>query len=122
MTKHYMNGKGISFPNTTDLLEARKNLKPAIKPLRNFLSNHSNLPGVAVDYIVLVKMTTASVINAINYTSDTTLDPSLMYRIHYKDGADGTGSQTVWKSKSMIGGVPNMYQYSIVPLRMECVK
>ena len=38
-----------------------------------------------------------------------------------KDGADGTGSQTVWKSKSMIGGVPNMYQYSIVSLRMECV-
>ena len=44
-----------------------------------------------------------------------------MYRIHYKDGADGAGSQTVWKSKSMIGDVPNMYQYSIAPLRMECV-
>ena len=38
----------------------------------------------------------------------------------FKDGADGAGSQAIWKSCSMKNTVSNMFQHSIVPLRLEC--
>ena len=66
-------------------------------------------------------MTTASVIDAVNYRRDIPLNPLLQYKIFYKDGGDGAGSQCVWKSKSMQGALENMFQYSVVPLRLECL-
>ena len=77
--------------------------------------------GVAVDYKELVKLTTASVIDAINARSLVQLNPVHTYRMYYKDGCDGAGSQSVWKSKSMAGMKQNIFQYSIVPLRLECI-
>ena len=113
--KRYVNEKGVSFPNTNQLLEERQKLRPPISPVLELDSL-----GVFVDYIELVRMTTASVIDAANYSRDLPLDPSLKYKMTYKDGADGLGCQTIWKSKSMIDAVPNMFQHSIVPLQLEC--
>ena len=114
MMKRYMNEKGVSFPNTNQLLKERLKLRPPISPVLELDSQ-----GVFVDYIKLVQMTTASVIDAANYSLDSPLDPSLKYKMTYKDGADGSGCQTIWKSKSMIDAVPNMFQHSIVPLQLE---
>ena len=114
--KNYINSKGMYFPNTNQILQYRKKIKPEIKPLNEFEPNPSDLPGVAVNYKDLIKETTASIIDVIN---DQPLNPQVKYRAYYKDGADGAGSQAIWKSKSMKDAAPNIYQYSIVPLRME---
>lgn len=119
--KRYLEKHHLGFPNTNELLEARKKLKPVIKPLNEFESNPSNLPGVAVKYEELVKMTTASVFDVVNDRLDHILPQDVTYKMLYKDGADGAGSQAIWKSKSIIGMAPNMYQYSLVPLRLEMV-
>ena len=37
----------------------------------------------------------------------------------YKDGCDGAGSQSCWNSLSMINASDHMFQYSVVPLRLE---
>ena len=51
--------------------------------------------GVAVDYKELVKLTTASVIDAINARSLVPLNPVHTYRMYYKDGCDGAGSHSL---------------------------
>ena len=117
--KRYLDKYDLQFPNTTDLLEARKKIKPEIKALNSFTQNPSNLPGVAVDYNELIKMTTASIFDIVNHKTGKFLPSDSKYIMYYKDGADGAGSQTIWKSKSMTGMAQNMYQYSIVPLRLE---
>ena len=117
--KRYLDKYDLQYPNTTDLLAARKKLKPEIKVLNSFTQNPSILPGVAVDYKSLVMMTTASVFDVVNHKMGKVLPSNSKYIMHYKDGADGAGSQTIWKSKSMTGMAENMYQYSILPLRLE---
>ena len=114
--RQYMLAKGVFFPNTTDLLHERKTLKPTITRMTELLDK-----GVEVDYVDLVRMTTASVIDAINYRRETPLNPISNYRMYYKDGGDGAGGQMIWNSKSMIGAASHIFQYSIVPLRLECV-
>ena len=84
--KRYFNEKGVSFPNTNDLLAERKKLRPGIEPVIEL-----DEKGVYVDYKDLVKMTTASVIDAANYSRNEPLDSSLHYKMVYKDGADGAG-------------------------------
>ena len=37
----------------------------------------------------------------------------------YKDGGDGSGSQTVWKILSMVNASDHIFQYSMVPIRLE---
>ena len=112
--RKYLMKKGIFFPNTTDLLEARKKLKPVIK-----VTTELDEKGVSVDYTELVKMTTASIFDIINEELKVPLDPADEYHMFYKEGGDGAGSQSVWKSKSMQGAAEHMFQYSIVPLRLE---
>ena len=36
-----------------------------------------------------------------------------------KHGGDGAGSQAIWKSVSMSGAEAHMFQYGLVPLRLE---
>ena len=121
--KQYMHCKGVFFPGTTKLLAERKKLKPEIKPLQYFLANPSDtLPGVAVDYKELVEMTTASIMDVLNLHMPGILKPDGQYRATFKDGADGTGTQTVMKSKKMLGMKENIYQHAIVPLRLEQIK
>ena len=48
--RHIMSSKGIYFPNTNELLEARKKLRPVITPVLDG-------KGVQVQYKDLVKMT-----------------------------------------------------------------
>ena len=109
--KSYLSTKGVVFPNTNQLLEARKNLRPVIR-------SELNDDGVSVDYVSLVEMTSKSLINIIN-KDEIKLDPLKPVSIIYKDGGDGAGSQTVWKSKSMENAADHLFQYSIVPLRVE---
>ena len=102
--KQYMRCKGVFFPGTTKLIEARKKLIPKIHPLNKFSANPSDtLPGVAVDYRMLIEMTTASILDVVNTRMPGILKPEHRYRAVYKDGADGTGTQTVMRSKRMLG-------------------
>ena len=48
-------------------------------------------------------MTTASVFDVVNQGLEAPLPRNAAYQMLYKDGADGAGSQTVWKSESMPG-------------------
>ena len=110
--KSYLKQKDDYSPNTTDLLQPRKELKPVI---------HMELDGdgVSVDYKELIKMTSTSLINAVKMNEMAELDPSKPLMAVYKDGCDGAGSQSTWNSRSMINASDHMFQYSIVPLRLE---
>ena len=118
--KSYLKSKGVSFPGTTVLLEERKLLKPEIQPLERFEQNpHPTLPGVAVPYDKLVKMTTGSIIDLVTEQDPNLLDQYTNLKAVYKDGADGSGSQAVMKSSAMFNMAENIYQHAIAPLRME---
>ena len=110
--KSYLGQKNIGFPNTTQLLTARKQLKPEIK-------TELDGEGVSVDYISLVEMTTRSLLNTLLDDKSSQLDTNKPVNVVYKDGCDGAGSQTVWNSVSMNDKSDHMFQYSIVPLRVE---
>ena len=113
--RKYLMKKGIYFPSTTVLLEARNKLRPVISPV---LGNK----GVSVDYIELVSSTTSSILDAVKETEETSLDTTCEYTMYYKSGGDGAGSQTAWKSKSMKNAAENMFQYSLSPLKLVMVK
>ena len=108
--KSYMQSKGIYFPNTNELLEGRKLLRPVVNVVLD-----GN--GVSVDYTKLVSMTTASLIKNIEH-SGVHLNESEPLKVVYKEGGDTAGSQTVWSSSSMIDASDHLFQYSIVPLRV----
>ena len=57
--KSYLATKGVVFPNTNDLLQARKKLRPIIK-------SELNNDGVSVDYVDLIEMTSKFLINVVN--------------------------------------------------------
>ena len=109
--RKYLTKKGIYFPSTTVLLEARNKLRPVISPI---LENK----GVSVVYTELVSSTT-SVLDAVNDAQETSLDPTHEYKMYYKSGGDGAGSQTAWRSKSMKKAAENMFQCSLSPLKLE---
>ena len=47
------------------------------------------------------------------------LNSEIPVKIVYKDGWDTAGSQTVWKSASMKEASDHIFQYGLVPLRVE---
>ena len=108
--KAYLAAKGVFFPNTDELLKSREKLRPVIK-------DELDGDGVSVDYIKLVEMTSSSLINVIKKSNTPITNRPLT--IVYKDGGDGAGSQTVWDSVSMNDASDHMFQYVIVPLRVE---
>ena len=111
--KAYMSSKGIHFPNTNELCEARKKLRPVI---RTELDGH----GVSVNYSELINMTTKSLINTIEHSAEITPnDNTLPIQVIYKEGGDTAGSQSVSRSSAMINASDHLFQYSIVPLRVE---
>ena len=112
--KGYLAEKGIFFPNTTALIEARAQLRPVI--LVEFVGD-----GASVDYTALVKSTSSSLIGMIQSKDPEAqpIDPSKPVVVVYKDGGDTAGSQTVWKSISMKDVSDHLFQFSVVPLRVE---
>ena len=110
--KSYLEKKKVHFPNSNDLLNARKELKPVI-------NTELNGNGVSVEYKQLIDMTTTSLINCVKMNDVTAIDPMKPLKAVYKDGCDGAGSQSTWNSKSMISASDHMFQYSVVPLRVE---
>ena len=112
--RKYLIKKGVFFPSTTVLLESRKKLKPVVSPI---LTNK----GVTVDYVELVKLTTASVLDVVTEKEGIN-ESTATFVMEYKSGGDGAGSQTVWKSRSSKGAAANMFQYSLSPLKLSMVK
>jgi hypothetical protein len=110
--KGFFNLKGLKFPNTTYLLHERKKLHPPILP-----SKVKQLQGVEVGFKNLVIHTTRSLLDVACLTES--LDPAKVYTVSFKDGADGSGTHAVWKSKSMSGAGESIYQAALVPLSME---
>ena len=108
--KHIMASKGIYFPTSNELLEARKKLRPVITPVLDG-------KGVQVQYKDLVKMTVESVLSLVSKEKSLDEEPGVLEMV-FKDGGDGAGQQVVWKSKSMIGAKENMFQYGITPLKL----
>ena len=107
--RYGMASKGIYFPSSNELLDARKNLRPAITPVLDG-------KGVQVQYTDLVKMTVESVLNVV--IKEKSMDEADVVEMTFKDGGDGAGQQVVWKSKSMIDSKENMFQYGITPLKL----
>ena len=83
--KGYLAEKGIFFPNTTALIEARAQLRPVIQV---------EFDGVSVDYTALVKSTSPSLIGMIQNKDPEAqpIDPSKPVVVVYKDGGDTAGS------------------------------
>jgi hypothetical protein len=110
--KSYLAAKGVFFPNTDELLKARAKLRPVI---------HDELDGdgVSVNYVNVIEMTSSSLINVIKSADVNSIVTNKELKIVYKDGCDGAGSQTVWDSVSMKDASDHMFQYGVVPLRVE---
>ena len=117
--KHYW----PKIPGITVPFEERKKLRPEIKPLKEFSSNpHETYSGAVVSYRELITQTTGSVLDVVHLRDPQLLSTFISFVMHYKEGADGAGSQSVMRSASMFNAAENMYQHAIVPLRMEGVK
>ena len=89
--KSYLGQKNIQFPNSNDLLDARKLLKPEIDIELDGI-------GVSVNYQRLIEMATSSLINCVKMDNLITIDPTKPLKAVYKEGCDGAGSQTFWNS------------------------
>ena len=87
--KNILKSRNISFPNTNDLNEARKKLRPIVN------STPDN-KGVFVNYKELVKQTVTSQIEELGLD----LSPRDKLSFLLKDGCDGAGSQTVNKTQA----------------------
>ena len=112
LMKRMLKSKNIYFPNTTELLEARKRLRPTISPT-------PDSKGVMVDYKTLVKQTVEAHVLQIEKEYGMILSCTDKIEVGLKDGCDGAGSQSVMKSKNAIGSAPNMFVYGIVPLYVK---
>ena len=112
LMKNMLKSKHIYFPNTNELLEARKRLKSTI-------SSTPDSRGVMVDYKSLVKQTVEAHVIQIEKEYGMNLSCTDKIEIGLKDGCDGAGSQSVMKSLSAIGSAPNMFVYGIVPLYIK---
>ena len=96
------------FPTTNQLLDARKFYRPTVEPILEG-------KGVAVDEEELIRETTEATVKLYSRPDAQSGD----LRIVFKEGGDGAGGQTVWKSKKMNDAKHNIFQYSVVPLRLE---
>lgn len=110
LMKSILSSKGVYFPNTTELNEARKKLRPVVSPILEG-------KGVAVDYKEVVIETGKSIIRVIKEGGKEIKDNG-QYLLKLKDGCDGAGQQAIWKSKSMKNSKGNMFQYGITPLSL----
>ena len=111
-------GKGVHFPTTNQLLEARKKI-------RRVVSLKLGGKGVKVDYQTLVRQTTESVIHLglrnnplfEKHTNDN-------FKMYMKDGCDGAGSQQNMKTRCTDEEKEefehHMFQFGIVPLKLVC--
>ena len=108
--KAYLTSKCIYFPNQSTLLPVCKTLRPEIQ-------EELDGDGVSVDYVELFLSTTKSLVQNIQESSDNAIDGTIEFKAVYKDGGDGSGSQTIWKSVSMCNASDHVFQYSMVPLR-----
>ena len=108
--KRIMTSKGIYFPNTNEINEARKKLRPV---------SHSVLDGkgVGVNYCECVENTVSSIFSVLNETGKPIV-PDSNITVIFKDGCDGAGQQVTWNSCSMKNAEQNMFQYGIVPLKV----
>ena len=88
-----MLNKGIHFPNTNELNEARKKLRPLVTSVLDG-------KGVKVEYDELLKGTVKSIVSVVE-KDGLVLDEGSEIKIFMKDGCDGAGQQVVWKSKSI---------------------
>ena len=109
--KAYLTSKGVYFPNQKELVKHRKTLRPVIRI-------ELGGDGVSVNYTELFHTTTKAIIEMIKQKG-IVLDPLKEIKAVYKDGGDGSGSQTIWKSASMINASDHIFQYSMVPVRIE---
>ena len=87
------------------MLEARKKLRPAIKPIMN-----DN--GVPVNFVDLTVMTSKSIINMCN--ENKVLDNNSRLNMFYKEGGNTAGSQSTRNSNIMITAAHHMFQYSLL--------
>ena len=91
--KRYWPGK---FPNSNQLSEERKKLRPEIKPLTEMPDAYGTevfYTGVVVSYRQLIRSTTASVLDVVQLRSSSLLTTMSNLRMTYKDGSDGSGTQ-----------------------------
>ena len=107
LMRNILISKGIYFPTSNELLEARKKLRPVISPV---LENR----GVGVDYTSLIKMTITSIVSLVPKED---LDGGTL-EMTFKDGCDGAGQQVVWNAKTMVDAEHNIFQYGITPLKL----
>lgn len=106
--KNILKSKNIIFPNTNELLEARKKLRPVI-------TQTQDNKGVCVNYKDLVNQTITAQMDLLDHK----FKPNDKIDFILKDGCDGAGSQTVNKSKEMKDAAPNMFVYGIIPLQIN---
>ena len=92
LMKSILKSKNINFPNTDELLDARKKLRPDIIPT-------PDKKGVMVDYKSLVKQTVEAHVLQVEKDHGMPLSCSDKIEVGLKDGCDGAESQTVMKSK-----------------------
>ena len=113
--RHVLSKKGIYFPTTNALLEGRRKLRPVVQ------STVEN-KGVKVPYKELIKLTTESILNIVKDKPEFERESTDTYTftMHFKDGGDGAGQQTKFKSKKMINSKQNMFQYGLTPLKLVC--
>ena len=112
LMKSILKSKNINFPNTNDLLDARKQLRPDIIPT-------PDKKGVQVDYKSLVEQTIEAHVLQVENDHDMPLSCLDKIEVGLKDGCDGAGSQTVMKSKDALDSAPNMFVYGIIPLYIK---
>ena len=121
--KNWMSRVNVKFPGYKARLKTRRQMKPAVSPLSEFNENPSkDYSGVAVPYRELVLKTDASIFDVINFRDPELLGQYDHFEAVYKDGSDGSGSQPTMQTASMYQADENIYQHSIVPLRMEGFK
>ena len=112
LMKRILKSKNINFPNTNDLLDARKKLRPDIIPT-------PDKKGVMVEYKSLVKQTVEAHVLQVEKDHGMPLSCSDKIEVGLKDGCDGAGSQTVMKSKAALDSASNMFVYGIIPLYVK---
>ncbi|CAL4194646.1 unnamed protein product, partial [Meganyctiphanes norvegica] len=112
LMKNMLKSKNIYFPNTNELLEARKRMRPTI-------SSTPDNKGVMVDYKTLVKQTVEAHVLQAEKEHGMFFSCTDKLEVGLKDGCDGAGSQSVMKSKSALGAASNMFVYGIVPLHVK---
>ena len=80
--KSYLGKKNVHFPNSNELIDARKLLKTVI-------NTELNGNGVTVEYKHLIEMTTTSLVNCVKKDNFIQVDQLKSLTAVYKDGCYG---------------------------------